>query len=250
MDEINKVCNCFLLWIYGWWVGVQMWAWELGCCYVHPHLLFKCKHGNWATKLLLCPPPKHWVGIGWPVATTSCFDFFPLCVFKCEHGNWARFLLNVSMAIGRRSYCYVHHHLPAVQAFSSCLDLTVGHNLVGSNITVIELGANVIFFGQIWLQSIKPSSQAFQIEFCHISEIWTYGRFKQSQKGKTKPESSCQGVQMAAFFYLSSMSIEQSPLLIFYHPKLDLCWDSGFFQTTHSVRVSHQNGKQSKSLTF
>ena len=63
----------------------------------------------------------------------------------CTHADVSS---NVRVGIGR-GYCYVQQHLPPVQAFPSSLDLTVGHNLGGSNITVIELGANVILFGQI-----------------------------------------------------------------------------------------------------
>ena len=49
------------------------------------------------------------------------------------------------------------HHLPAVQAFPSCLDLTVAHDVDGSNMSVIELGANLILFGKILLQALNQN---------------------------------------------------------------------------------------------
>ena len=51
--------------------------------------------------------------------------------------------MRVGIGLG---YCYVHQHLLLSKL---SLDLTLAHNLAHSNITEIELAANMILFGQI-----------------------------------------------------------------------------------------------------
>ena len=65
-------------------------------------------------------------------------------------------------AIAFLHYCYVHPYMcppPTTCLLSklSPLDLTVAHNVDGSNILVIELGANLILFGKILLQALNQN---------------------------------------------------------------------------------------------